>query len=191
MQLTPNYVEMVVHYMAHRKKTAAYRHAFNPSDNCPRTTHRNAFEAFRHPLVAELIRQMEHQAMAKLAIDSAWVLKRAALLADFNLSSFVVTDVETGNAVYDFSEATDDDWYCISEYTLDKITKGTGGDTYDVERVKIKAHCKLRALELVGKHTTVQAFTERVEHTGVVGVAQLSVDEYKQARQDMLAHDDC
>ena len=32
---------------------------------------------------------------------------------------------------------------------------------------------------------------QEVEHTGVVGVAEMSVDEYKEARKEMLVDDDC
>jgi len=123
-------------------------------------------------------------------VDSAWVLKRARLLADFNISAFITTD-DYGNAVYDFSGASDDDWYCISEYTVDQINKGFGDDKYDVERTKIKGHCKLRALELVGKHVSVQAFKENVGLTGHITQVSMTVDEYKKARQEMLADDNC
>lgn len=102
-------------------------------------------------------------------VDSAWVLKRARLLADFNINTFVKVGANK-KAVYDFSEASHDDWYCISEYTVDQISKGGSDDIYDVERTKIKTHCKLRALELVGKHVSVQAFKDQVEHTGAIAM---------------------
>jgi phage terminase small subunit len=102
-------------------------------------------------------------------IDKGWLLTRLALLADFNIDAFIVTD-RNGNAVYDFSRATPDDWYCISEYTVDRIHKGRKDDTYDVERTKLKTHCKLKALELIGKHTDVQSFREQVEHSGAVEI---------------------
>ncbi len=67
-----------------------------------------------------------------------------------------------GNAIYDFSNATDEDWYCITEYTVGKAMKGIGDEKYEVENLKIKTSCKLRALELVGKHIDVQAFTKNI-----------------------------
>jgi len=90
-------------------------------------------------------------------IDAQWVLKRAALLADFNIRKFLKVD-DIGNAVYNFKDATDDDWYCISEYTVDNVFKGSGEDVYEVERIKLKAFDKLKALDLVGRHVKVKAF---------------------------------
>jgi len=123
-------------------------------------------------------------------VDSAWVLKRARLLADFNISAFIKV-VGDKKAVYDFSTASDDDWYCISEYTVDQLSKGGKDDKYDVERTKIKGHCKLRALELVGKHVSVQAFKENVDISGQLTQVIMNADEYKKARQEVLADDDC
>lgn len=141
--------------------------------------------------VYESVRKAINKQYGEELVDSKWVLRRAKQLADFNISKFVTNDDE-GKAVYDFSDATDDDWYCISEYTVDHLTKaGADDDTYNVERIKIKGHCKLRALELVGKHVDVQAFTERIEHSGEVIQIVMTADEYKKARQEMLDEDDC
>jgi hypothetical protein len=123
-------------------------------------------------------------------IDAQWVLKRAALLADFNINKFTVVN-EEGVAFFDFTDATDDDWYCISEYTVDHIWKGAGEMAYEVERIKLKPHCKLQALKLVGQCTSVGAFTENINHTGVVGFTQLSTGDFKAARAEMLADDEC
>lgn len=123
-------------------------------------------------------------------VDSSWVLKRARLLADFNISAFVRVGVDK-KAVYDFSTASDDDWYCISEYTVDQLSKGGKDDKYDVERTKIKGHCKLRALELVGKHVSVQAFKDNVDISGQLTQVIMTPEEYKKARQEVLASDDC
>lgn len=108
-----------------------------------------------------------------IAISSAWVLRRAALLADFNINRFLVTD-EHGNAYFDFSAATDDDWYCIQEYTVTQIT---GHGRIPADKIKLKAVDKLRALELVGRHIEVQAFKEIHELQGKVGVSSLSEEE--------------
>ena len=178
------------YYAKHASKVRAYRHAYNCGNMQPQTVRHEAWVLFEHPLMAEALNSMRAVTAQTTKIDSAWVLERAGRLANFNISTFVTVD-EHGTAFYDFSMATDDDWYCISEYTVDVITKGTAQDKYEVERVKLKTHCKLRALELVGKHTDVQAFKETIEHTGVVGIANLSTEDYKAARAEMLADDDC
>ena len=124
--------------------------------------------------------------MTRLArIDAAWVLKRAGMLADFNIESFIVT--VGGNAFYDFTKATRDDWYCISEYVTKTI--GKRGQLIPVDEIKIKTYCKLRALELVGKHTGVQAFKERIEHSGPGGgpIRVISTDMSPQDAQEAYA----
>lgn len=174
-----------------RRKPAAYCHAYNCGDMQTKTIAVKATELFKHPLMAQAVKQLLATAAVQVKIDAAWVLKRAALLADFNINTFIVINDETGDAYYDFKNATDDDWYCISEYTADQIWKGKGDNAYAVDRVKLKGHCKIAALKLVGTHTEVQAFKEQIEHTGAMAFTQLNAEEFKQARRDMLADDEC
>lgn len=164
----------VIHSGESGAKTAAYRHAYSTDNMKKATANRSATTLFQKPHVAAYVAERQAGALEKAAamsehveINAAWVLKRAALLANFNIRKFLTTN-DTGDAVYDFSGATDDDWYCIDEYTVETLTKGSGGDKYDVERVKIKGVSKLRALELVGKHIEVQAFSDKVEHSGTI-----------------------
>lgn len=191
-QFTVKMQKAVAYYARDPKrcKADAYRHAYDCSKMQQHIVTIRAVELFKHPLVAQVVQQILAHAAAKVAIDAAWVLKRAALLADFNIKKFIKKQ-EDGTAIYDFSTATDDDWYCISEYTVDTLVKGSGKSAYEVDRVKLRTTCKIQALKLVGQHTNVQAFKETVEHTGVVGIRQLSTEEYKQARREMLAGDDC
>lgn len=120
------------------------------------------FEDISDESVSDLMEtQMEIQTMK---IDSLWVLKRAALLADFNLNRFIT--VHDNEAVYDFSTASEDDWYCIQEYTSDHSFMRAGDDLVPVHKVKVKSYDKLRALELVGKHVDVGAFKDKVELSG-------------------------
>lgn len=157
----------LAHYIQHGSKIDAYCHAYK-SDNMSReTATRRAQEVFARPHIAAHIAGVKHQASVQTAIDAEWVLKRAAMLADFNIASFIRVQ-DDGTAAYDFSTATDDDWYCISEYTADRIFKGMGDDLIPIERVKIKTACKLKALELVGKHIGVQAFKENIGMTAEV-----------------------
>ena len=95
------------------------------------------------------------------SVDSMWVLRRAKLLAEFSLYKFVRYTKEEG-AVYDFSEATPDDWYCIEEYATEQISKVLDGKPIPVSKLKIKTPSKVAALKLVGDHISVQAFKENV-----------------------------
>ena len=124
-------------------------------------------------------------------VDSAWVLKRARLLADFNISKFLIT-VGGRDAAYDFSGATVDDWYCIEEYTTEQSYRAAaGGEPVPVDKMKIKAASKIQALKLVGQHVDVQAFRENVDISGQLTQVTMTADEYKKARQEVLASDDC
>lgn len=181
-------------YIKHGCKLQAYKKAYDCSKQSEKTTKRASAKFFAMPKVKAVVAQVQAEAIRRaniqiedaiqgsmetqielaqeenlMAIDAEWVLKRAASLADFNISKFIRTD-EHGNAIYDFSDASDEDWYCIQEYTVEEIGRGVGNDKYLVDRLKIKACDKLRALELVGKHVEVQAFRDNVDvnHSGEV-----------------------
>lgn len=190
MQFTAKMQKALCHFAAYRNKTKAYRHAYDTDNMSDATIRHEAWLIFEHPIMAQAVAQMDAVAAATVKIDAAWVLERLARLADFNINKFIEHDADTGKAVYNFTEATDRDWYCISEYSTKMITKADG-DLHNVEDVKLKAHCKLKALALCGKHTNVGAFVDRLEVSGTLGIAQLNTDEYKQARKEMLGGDDC
>ena len=124
------------------------------------------------------------------AVDiAAGVLHRALLLADFNIRRFIEID-ESGKAYYNFKDATEEDWYCISEYSCDLVPQGKGDDRIYVDRIKLKAYDKLRALELVGKHASVGAFGPLGTRDNPHHTVMMSVEDYKQARQELLDKDD-
>lgn len=192
MQFTAKMGKALEHYALNRNKSAAYRHAYDTANMSPRTIRQKAWELFRHPLLKQQVDLMNKQAAAAIKVDANWVLQKAMLLAEFNINQFIITD-DQGNAIYDFSEATDDDWYCIGEYTVETLVKkDMEGNFYPVEKVKLKGESRLKALEMVAKLTGAQGYNGvKIEHTGSVGVAQISPDEYKAARQEMLDNDDC
>ena len=153
------------------------------------TLRKNCYAEFRKPHIKVIIEQAQAHAVKKaeikiddlidekvddliedqkdvdtLKIDAMWVLKRAALLANFNINKFI--RVEGKEAVYDFSNATEDDWYCIQEYVSDtSYVKGDCG-LVPVDKLRLKSFDKLRALELVGKHINVGAFKDKLELSG-------------------------
>lgn len=64
------------------------------------------------------------------------------------------------------------------------------GDTEAIMK-KIKWPDKVKNLELLGKHITVQAFKEKVEQESTNINITMDKEEYKQARKEMLDEDDC
>jgi phage terminase small subunit len=116
----------------------------------------------KNPKIREAVMRGREKAQDITGIDPQWVLRRTAMLAEFNINKFVRVQAD-GSPVYDFTNATDDDWYCISELTVDRIMKGQGEGVYEIERVKVKAHDKLKAIELVGRNVLVQAFKDNVK----------------------------
>lgn len=193
-KLTDKQKAMVQEFMKTGNKLGSYLAAFypdgaDPDRVKPKTVQNNCYAEFRKPHIAAIIDQVQEKAIKRaeikiedvvedkiddlveaqkevdaLQIDALWVLKRAALLADFNINKFI--RVNNGDAVYDFSEATEDDWYCIQEYVTDSsFVKGEMG-LVPVEKVRLKSYDKLRALELVGKHINVGAFKDKLELSG-------------------------
>ncbi len=185
------------HYVVNGNKVEAYRFAYDVDTMKEKTIVDRAKDLWRTQpmknavvLIQAAALERQNKTMDQIVIDAAWVLKRTALLADFNIKRFIKFNAQ-GEAYYDFSEATDDDWYCISEYTVDTLQRGSGDDKYNVDRVKIKTVDKLKALELVGKHIDVQAFKEQIEQSGTVTHVNMDKDQYLSARKEMLEQDEC
>lgn len=133
----------------------------------------------KSPLVCRAIAVALEEKTKLARINSAWVLRRVALLADFSIKAFIFID-EGGRLYYDFAAATDDDWYCIDEITVGAMraqarptVDGTVEKLY-VDQVKIKTTPKLKALEMVGKHVDVNAWTEKADVDGAVVVTAVT-----------------
>lgn len=194
---TPKMLTALHHYVIYGNKVKAYMFAYESVNQSEKTAYHNAKRLFAQWYMKEAVALVQLEALArqnmtaeKIVIDAAWVLERAALLANFNIKKFIVVPPE-GMAYYDFSTATDDDWYCISEYTVDVVPKGSGDQKFFADRVKLKTVDKLKALELVGRHIDVQAFKDQVEQSGTVTNVIMGKEEYKEARQEVLNGDDC
>lgn len=113
----------------------------------------------RKPHILAAIEAGKHKRAEKVEIDANWVLERAARLADFNINKFITVN-NHGVAVYDFSGATDADWYCVSEYSTELLIKARSGDQVEVEKIKLKTFDKLKALELVARHQPLKYFDQ-------------------------------
>lgn len=135
--------------------------------------------AVNRPHITSVLNQIDADAIRLSGIDKAWVLRRAALIADFNIQAFLHTDPDTGKPYFDFSEATDDEWYCIQEYSETPVlTKGR----IEANNIKLKFEAKMAALRLIAEHTDVDALVPQK--------VVLSGDDYVAIRKAMLQKDD-
>jgi len=169
-------------------KTSAYRHAYHCDNMKPKTVNRKAVKLFSLPYVKARIERAREKAAEEAHIDAAWILKQASLMASFSIGKFIV--VKDGRPMYDFAKATADDWYCISEITIDHSAFAKDG-LIPLHKVKLKSVDKLKALDMCGKHVSVQAWKEQIALAGVVTTVSMSPEEYKKARKEMLEEDAC
>ncbi len=192
IQFTGKMQQAVAHYMRDptRSKVAAYRSAYDCERMTAHVVSVRAAELFKHTLVAQAVQHINQEALAKVKIDAQWVLERLALIANFNISKFIVIQ-PCGKATYDFTNADDDDWYCISEYTVETISRDGSEGHYDVAKTKLKPSSRLKAIELIGKLTDVKAFSETIDINALVAVTEMDTDQFKNARREMLSEDDC
>lgn len=124
-------------------------------------------------------------------IDKSWIIRRARLLVDFNLKNFMRVN-ENGSAVYDFSEATLDDWWCLEEFVNERTFRSLAkGDEIEVEKVRIKTASKIAALRLIGDHVDIAAFKTGIEVNGTMTQQiVMTPEEYQAARTKMIEGDD-
>lgn len=103
----------------------------------------------------------------KTAVDAAWLLSR---LADEATADVADLYDETGNvrAVKDWPLI----WRTglVAGIEVESIGEGAGRLT------KIKLSDRIKRLELIGKHIDVQAFKDKIEHSGAIALVVNSED---------------
>lgn len=154
--LNPKQQRFVEEYLVDLCGAAAARRAGYSGNHL----HQQVSALLSLPSVAVAVSRGLKERSERVKIDAAWVLYRAALLANFNIKKFITVLPDGSDAYYDFSQATDDDWYCIQEYTRNVTPRGK--TLLPIKSVKLKAVDKIRALELVGKHVDVAAFKDQI-----------------------------
>ncbi|MBR0787770.1 terminase small subunit [Bradyrhizobium manausense] len=126
--------------------------------------------------------QMLAQTAIKAAIDAAkvarsertevnadWVLRRLAEEAEADLADLY----DSNNDLKPIDEWPEI-WRqgLVAGLEIDALYEGTGEDRRQIGRIKkIKLSDRLRRLELIGKHVSVNAFQEKVAMSGVEGLA--------------------
>jgi phage terminase small subunit len=127
------------------------------------------------------VRSAIQKKLEKYDITPERVLAEIAKLGYSNMDDFV--EPYGDGLRLALSKTTRDQRACIAELTED-TTGGSGdGERKLVVRTKVKLHDKTKNLELLGRH--LKLFTDRVEHTGLEGLA----DRLNQVRNKKHASD--
>ena len=135
-----------------------------------------ASQLLTNPNVQALLAKLTKKHADKLDLSTEKVLSGLSSMGLSNMLDYIKT-TEDGGAYVDLSNLTQEQAAAIQEVTVDEYTEGRGKAARRVKRTKFKLADKIRALELLGKY--LKLFTERVEVTGLAGLA----DAIAQARK--------
>lgn len=188
MALTPKQRRFVEEYLVDLNATqAAIRAGYSP-----RSAKQVGDALLSKPHVAAAVAALQAERTRRTQIDADYVLNRLVEIDQMDVLDILRDDMSL-KPVREWPKV----WrQYLSGFDLAEMFAGNGDERAAIGILKkIKWPDKVKNLELLGKHVGVQAFRERVEHSGAGGgpieVAALTREEYKQARQEMLADDDC
>lgn len=159
--MTPKQERFVEEYLIDLNGTqAAIRAGYSPA-----TANEQASRMLAKVNIQEAVAEAKKQRSERTNIDADWLLTRLAQEADADLAELY----SDSGALLPVSE-----WPMIWRTGLVSgldVTeeKGEGGAKVG-EVTKIKLSERIKRLELIGRHVSVQAFKEQVEHTGNVTV---------------------
>lgn len=116
-------------------------------------------ELLTHPKVSEEIKKHSKKISAKAEIDAVWVLKRNAEMLEADIAD-IIDDDGSYKPIKEWPKI----WrQMLQGVDIKEVFDGFGKERQKVgEVVKIKFIDRLKALELIGKHVNVQAFSDNV-----------------------------
>lgn len=141
-------------------KSAAYRANYNCAKMKPETVHRKAVELFDVPHVAARVDELKLARSERTAIDADYVLKRLVEIDEMD----VLDILEESGGVKAISEWPKAWRTLISGLDVSELMS----DDAVIVLKKIKWPDKVKNLELIGKHVEVQAFKDKIEHSGLI-----------------------
>ncbi|WP_426607117.1 terminase small subunit [Pantoea anthophila] len=160
------------------------------SDN---TARKIGSENLTKPDIAQRIIDLKSERNERVEVNADYVLRRLVEIDEMDVMD-ILRDDGGLKMVHEWPKV----WRTTLS-GLDILTTVTNFDETTMESIlkKIKWPDKVRNLELLGKHISVQAFREQAATSltgkdgGPLEVALLSREEYRQARREMLEDDDC
>lgn len=157
--MTPKQQRFAEEYLIDLNATAAYRRAgYAAMGNAAEV---NAARLLRNAQVQAAVSEAQAERSRKTGIDAAWLLERLAAEAIADVSDLYTDDGRIKSVK---------DWPLIWRQGLvagmevETIGEGSGHLT------KVKLSDRIKRLELIGKHIDVQAFKEKIEHSGAMTV---------------------
>ncbi|MCX3308299.1 terminase small subunit [Pantoea vagans] len=159
-----------------------------------KTANRTGSENLTKPDISQRIINLKSARNERVEIKADYVLHRLVEIDQMDVLDIMTDDM----SIKPVSQWPASWRRYLSGFDLAEMFDGRGEEREMVGILKkIKWPDKVRNLELLGKHITVQAFREQgtTSLTGKDGgpleVALLTREEYRQARREMLEDDDC
>ena len=158
IKLSTRHQKVVDGYMVHYNKTKAMRDAgFSES------TSMRAADVFDRIDVQMEIQRRQDNMSKKAEVTADYVIKKFKDIVEADLGDLLEI-FEDGTARIDFTKATPAHLAALGEFTVDDIKQGRGDDAIPVQRIRVKFHDKLRALEALGRHLGL--FNDKIEIKG-------------------------
>lgn len=137
---------VVEHYMRTGSKVEAMRKAGYAES----TAVHMAARVFNREDVKKAIQERRFQAKSRSHMMIDRIQEELANIAFFNIGR-VVEITEDGEFIYNFDDATMEDFAAVGEITVETYNEGKGKDARQVKRVKIKPYDKKAALDSLAR----------------------------------------
>ena len=163
--MNPKQRRFVEQYLIDLNATAAYRRAgYTAKGNAAEV---NAARLLRNAKVQAAITEAQAERSKRTRIDADWVLSRLGAEVEADLADLYREDGSV-KPVHEWPLI----WRqgLVAGVEVERIAEGIGTVT------KIKISDRIKRIDLIGKHIDVQAFKERIEHTGGITVVVDSKD---------------
>lgn len=159
-KLTHREIMFVHHYLKLRNGTKAVI-AAGYDVNGENSASTLAWGLLRNVKIRPIIHEANQARLRAVRCDAEWVLTQLKAQYEFNVDDFLRVS-EQGKPYYDFSEATPEQMHCLESIDITPTEWG--------HKIKIKTMGKKAILDLIGKHTNIEAFKERIEIGGEVNI---------------------
>lgn len=195
MKLTPKQERFCLEYLKCGNASEAYRQAYKPKKMTDKSVNEKASQMLAMVKIRSRLKELNSKAVTEAVMTRQEALERLSLFARTDLAdlvefgSYEMGEDETGRpiiqAAWKIRDSVLQDPEKLAAITELAATK---------DGIKIKTHSPLAAIQQLAKMQGWES-AQKHELSGPGGtpipIAPMTKDEYKQARREMLADDDC